>query len=218
MDTLFKAALDFVYWGEPRFGTKAELIMTAMTTEPMLTLIPNPLPTWVATRIVGLQALADYKAAALVAEDGSKTAIADRKQKREFLEGILKDWAPVVELAAKDAGDITILEKSGYDLRQPNQPVPQPLPAPELKVSRNGYSGQIYGRAKAIPGAQGYEGQVCSGTNTEEANWRSAFFSSGSSKLKFDGLTPGQVYSFRLRALGRAGWSPWSDIAQMMAA
>src|SRR5439155_9883361 len=81
MDTLYKLLLDFLNWGEPRFGTKAETIVTAMTTEPMLTLVADPLPAAVPTRAAGQQALADYKAAAQLAEDGSKSAIADRKEK-----------------------------------------------------------------------------------------------------------------------------------------
>ena len=215
---LFKVLLDFLYWNEPRFGMKAETIVTAVTTEPMLTLVPDPLPTAVPTRAAGLQALADYKAAAMLAEDGSKAAIADRKEKRTIMEEILKAWALYLELAAKNAGSIAILTQSGFDLRQPPQPVPQPLPAPELKVFRNGFSNEIHGRSKTVDGAVCYEGQVCTGTDTLEPNWRPAFFSSGVSKLTYDGLTPGQMYSFRLRALGRDGWSPWSDIAQLMAA
>lgn len=218
MDTLFKLSLDFVNWGEPRFGTKADVIVTSMTTEPMLTLVPDPLPAPLPARADVQTALDDYKAAAVLADDGSKTAIADRNQKRVILEQALKDWAPYLELVAKNADDITILEQSGYDVRQPIQPVPQPVAAPELKVFRNGYSGEIHGRAKKVTGAMGYEGQVCTGTDTQEPNWRTAFFTSGATKLKYDGLTPGQMYSFRLRALGRDGWGPWSDIAQLMAA
>ena len=218
MDTLFKLLLDFLNWGEPRFGTKAETIVTAMTTEPMLTLVADPLPAAVPTRVFGLAALADYKAAALLADGGDRAAIADRKEKRAVTEEILKDWAPVLELAAKTAGSIAILENSGYDLRQPPQPRPQPLPAPELKVFRNGLSGEIDGRGTPITGGLCYEGQFCLGTDTQTGTWQPAFFTSRPSKLKYGGLTPGQMYSFRLRALGRDGWSPWSDIAQLMAA
>ena len=60
--------------------------------------------------------------------------------------------------------------------------------------------------------------QFCLGTDSQTGTWQPAFFTSRPSKLKYDGLTPGQMYSFRLRALGRDGWSPWSDIAQLMAA
>lgn len=214
---LFKLMLDFVYWGEARFGTKADLIVNNMTTAPMTTLVPDPLPASVPTRAAATTALTEYKAAAQLAADGSKSAIADRNQKRVILEGILADWVPFLEFTAQSADDITILEKSGYDVRQPKQPIPQPVAAPDLKVFRNGFSGEIHGRCKAVPGATGYEGQICIGTDTKEENWRKAFFSSGCTNLVFDGLTPGQMYTFRLRALGRDGWGPWSDIAQLMA-
>ena len=44
MNTLFKLMLTFLYWGEARFGQKAEFIVTSVTTEPMLTLVPDPFP------------------------------------------------------------------------------------------------------------------------------------------------------------------------------
>src|SRR5580765_7052839 len=111
MDILFKLKLDFVGWGESRFSTKAEFIVTSMTTEPMLTRVPDPFPAAVPARAAGTTALSDYKAAALLADDGSKAAIADRNQKRLILEGVLLDWAPYLELVAKNANDITILEQ-----------------------------------------------------------------------------------------------------------
>lgn len=217
MDALFKLLLDFVGWGEPRFALKAETIVTSMTTAPMTTLVPDPLPAALPTRVAAQAAHADYQTAAVLASGGDKAAIADRNQKRAILEQMLKDWAPYLELVARNANDMTILENSGYDVRQPIEPLPQPLPAPELKVFRNGLSGQIHGRAPAINGASAYEGQICTGNPTSEESWHTSFTTRAPSRLKWDELTPGQVYSFRLRALGRDGWSPWSDIAQLMA-
>src|SRR5262249_5746292 len=105
----------------------------------------------------------------------------------------------------------------GYDLRQPVQPVPQPLPAPVLRVQRNGLSGVLIGRSPSIAGAKGYEGQICTGNPTGEESWHTAVFDKGCRALQFTGLTPGQVYSFRVRALGRDGWGAWSNVEQMMA-
>src|ERR1051326_4776864 len=116
MNTLFKLVLNFLRWGEARFGTKAELIVASMTTEPMLTLVPDPLPASVATRAEGTAALADYTGAAQLASDGSKSAILDRDEKRAILEAILTGWAGHLELAAAKAGEINILGNSGYDL------------------------------------------------------------------------------------------------------
>jgi len=218
MDILYKLLLNFLRWGEAQFRTKAETIVTAMTTEPMLTLVPDPLPTTVMTRVAMQTALTNYKDAAQLAEGGDRAAIIARNEQRAILAGGLKDWALYLEFLAKTTQTIAILTQSGFDLRQPPQPVPQPLPAPELKVARNGFSNEVHGQSKALDGALGYEGQVCTGTDTQEPNWRTSFFTSGVTKLNYVGLTPGQMYSFRLRALGRDGWGPWSDIAQLMAA
>lgn len=215
---LFKLLLDFLYWGEARFKDKAEAIVDKMTTEPMLTLVPDAsFPAAVPTRAAATTALDNYKASEVAAKDGSKSAIQARNDDRLVLERILAAWAPFLELVAKDADNMDILTNSGFNVRQPTEPVPQPVAAPDLKVSRNGFSGEIHSKCKAVPGALGYEGQLCTGMDTSEANWRNAFFSSGCRDMKFEGLTPGQVYSFRLRALGRDGWGPWSDIAQLMA-
>jgi hypothetical protein len=133
------------------------------------------------------------------------------------LEAILTGWAGHLELAAAKAGEINILGNSGYDLRQPSQPVPQPVAAPELKVSRNGVSGKLFGRGTAVVGGYCYEAQICTGNPTDETSWRTASLTPGCARLEFTPVTPGQVYSFRLRALGRDGWGGWSDVAQLMA-
>ena len=79
-------------------------------------------------------------------------------------------------------------------------------------------AGTLLGRAKAINGAVCYEAQICTGNANGADSWRTASFTPGSSQLRFTGLTTGQLYSFRLRVLGRDGWSEWSNVEQMIAA
>ena len=109
----------FSNFGDPRFRDKARFIVTCVTTEPMLTLVPEPTPALYPTRLDLTTALAAYEAAANAAKD-SLIAKKDRNNKRAVLERLLKDFAPVVVAAAKTANDITILSKSGYTVRHGN--------------------------------------------------------------------------------------------------
>jgi len=218
MDTVFKLVSNFLHWGEPRFRTKAETIVTAMTTEPMVTLLPDPLPTTVPTRAAGLLALADYKAAAQLANDGDRAAIAARNEKRAILEEALTDWVPVLELAAKNAGSLAILENSGYDLRQPNQPVPQPPPAPLLEVRHGRVSRLLIGKITGRPkGVALFETQRCTSDPTVEANWNSTVQTTGCRSIRLADCTPGELYYIRTCAIGRGGPSNWSNVANIIA-
>jgi hypothetical protein len=213
----FKLLIAFERMSLPNLAGKAHGINTSLLSEPALTLLPDPWPARYPSRADLSAAVTAFAAAHVAAADGSRPARSDRDQKRDVMIQMLKAAAPYFESVAKAANDLTILYATGYDLRRPNDPIPQPLPAPVLKVFRNGLSGVLIGRANAIRGASSYEAQICHGTTTEESNWRTAVISRGCSRLQFTKLAPGQVYSFRLRALGRKGWGPWSDIAQLMA-
>ncbi len=214
---IFKLVIGFDPLGFDALLGKAQRIKVALTSEPALTLLPEPWPASYPSRADITAAYTGYESAYDLARDGSKTARNDRDQKRLVLIKTLKDAAPYFESVAKAANDITILNATGYDLRQPPQPVPQPLPATELTIRRNGVSGTLFGRGKAITGAVCYESQICTGNPAGEESWRTVSFTPGCSQLVFADLTPGQLYSFRLRALGREGWGAWCDIAQMMA-
>jgi len=219
MDILFKLKLDFVNRSEAVFGTKAEFIVTSMTTEPMLTLVPNPLPAAVSTRVEAIAALADYKAAALVAADGSRTAIKDRDQKRAILEGILQDWAPHLELTAKKAGDITILEQSQYVPRQPSvkltrNGVPD---APIITVKRGTVSGSVVARAKPLlPHVNTYEGEYAVGDSVADANFHPGVIAVAGSRIMFTGLEVAKLHQIRVRGIGSTGPGDWSDLASII--
>ncbi len=216
---LFKLLLNLLRWGEPRFGTKAELIVTSMTTEPMLTLVPDPLPATVATRVFALAALADYKTAAQAADDGGASAIKDRDQKRAIVEGVLTDWAPVVELAAKAANDLTILTQSGYDLRKPivtpsSNGIP---PAPIIALKRGQVSGSVVARAKPLLNSTGsYEGQYAVGDPMVEANFKPGVIAVTGSRVTFTGLAVATLHHIRVRGIGSKGAGDWSDHASII--
>ena len=213
----FKLLIAFERMSLPTLFAKAQHINASLHLEPALSLLPDPWPASYPSRADISAAVTAFKASHVEANDGGKAARSDRDQKRDAMIQLLKRAAAYFESVARSTNNVLVLHATGYDLRRPSDLIPQPLPAPVLKLSRNGLSGVLFGRANAVRGASSYEAQICNGTSTEESHWRTVVFSRGCSRLQFPGLTPGQVYSFRLRALGREGWSPWSDIAQLMA-
>ena len=216
----FKLLLNFIYWGEARFSVKAEQIITAMTTAPMLTLVPDPLPATVAPRADAVQALADYKTAAKAAADGSKAAIKDRDAKRAILVAILTAWAAALELAAKKAGDLTILTMSGYDLRKPSIPgsgANGAPPAPVIVVKRAAVSGSVLVRVKPkLKGVDTYEGQYAVGDPTVEANFKGNLIPKTGTRILFTDLELAKLHQFRVRGYGKGGPGDWSDPVGMI--
>ena len=215
---LFKLLIDFDSLSLGNLLGKGQQIKVALNSEPALTLLPDPWPASYPSRATITADFTAYESAYdLTVNGGSKAQREDRDQKRTKLILSLKNAAPYFESVAKAANDINVLTCTGYTLREPSQPVIQPLPAPVLQLRRNSISGVVVGRVKSLTGALVYEAQFCSGSPTGEESWQTADFTPRASQLEYTGLTPGQSYSFRARALGRGGWGGWSDITQMIA-
>ena len=60
-----------------------------------------------------------------------------------------------------------------------------------------------------LAGARTYEIQLAQSDPSLEENWKSATSSATASQLLVEGLTPGQTYWLRVRAIGGAG--RWTD-------
>jgi len=215
---LFKVVFDFINLGFPKFGDKARFIVTCLTTEPMLTLVPNPFPPGIPTRPAMLTALSDYETAADAAKD-SKAAKKDRDKKRDILTGMLKDFAPHLETTAKAAGDITILSKSGYNLRRPtvqsltNGTPPQPV----ITLKRGKVSGSVIARAKPLlPHVTTYEGQYAVGESSAEANFKPGTISVTGSRITYTGLEVAKLHQIRVRGIGTTGPGDWSSPASII--
>jgi hypothetical protein len=167
---LFKLVVVFSRLSFANFLAAAQRIKVALNDGPALTVLPDPWPASYPTRAQITAAYTDYETAFDAARDGSRPARNDRDQKRAILEQLLTDAAPYFEAVAKKANDITILNATGYDVRQPPQPAPNPLPAPALKVSRNGSAGTLIASAPRVRGGRSYVTQLCAGDPTVEDN------------------------------------------------
>ena len=212
MNTLFKLLLDFARLSEAQFGEKARVIVTALTTEPMLTLVPNPIPATFPSRTVLTDKLTSYEDAVQAAMDGSKTAIKARQDERAEFEQLLKDFAPHLETTAKAADNIDILMLSGYDLRRPVvRPLANGVPsAPVIFLRRGNVSGSIIARVKPLlDNVSSYEGEYAVSPNGE-ANYTGRIIATAGSRITFTDLELAKVHQFRVRGIGAKGPGDWS--------
>jgi hypothetical protein len=76
-------------------------------------------------------------------------------------------------------------------------------------------SGQIVLSWSKVHGANSYVVECRQHDNAASA-WALAKIVTAA-RLKLDGLTPGTVYAFRVKAVGAAGEGPWSDETVKMA-
>jgi len=207
---LYKLLLTFVHFPEAPFGAKAELIVTALTTEPMLTLVPEPIPLIYPQRPALVASLATYKASVVAAADGSKSALTQRREDRAALAQLLKDFAPHLEATARAAKNITILELSGYDLRRPVvHPTTNGVPvAPVVFPRRGKVSRSVITRVKPLlPNAGTYEGEYAVG----DGAYQGRITCNAGSRITFTDLELGKLHNFRVRGIGSKGPGDWSD-------
>jgi hypothetical protein len=68
-----------------------------------------------------------------------------------------------------------------------------------------------------VPGAGGYEAQLCVGDPVRDEDWKHAAISTRCSRIELTGLTSGQLYCVRVRAINGNGPGAWSVPASLMA-
>ena len=156
-----------------------------------------------------------YTASIADALDGSKKAIVERDKQREALVKIFQFLGHYVEHHCKD--DMATFVSSGFEAasrtRTPAQSLP---PAAILKVDQ-GNTGQLLLSIKALPKARSYEVRYAPlGTSAPPSSWPTATFTSAKKAAAVNNLTPGTTYAFQVRALGRLGYTDWSDSATRM--
>jgi hypothetical protein len=88
------------------------------------------------------------------------------------------------------------------------------MAAPEkLKASAGLFPGEAVLRWRGVRGASSYVAEIRRGT--EPGAWRLAGVA-GRTKISVEDLTKGELYLFRVAAIGAAGQGPWSEEAEMI--
>ena len=155
---------------------------------------------------------------ALIAEslDGSKKVIAQKSKQREAVIKMLRVLGRYIEVHADN--DMAIFTSSGF-MPASTTKVPQgPLPVPVIRSVNHGViSGELVIEVRAIRKAVNYEIRYVAQVNgTVPSPWTTKVVTKVKPPVAFQGLTPGTVYAFQVRALGKLGYTDWTDPATCM--
>ena len=149
--------------------------------------------------------------------DGGPRATVAKNKQRIIVIKMMRQLGHWVEANCKD--DLSILKSSGFQPHSMTRTPVAPLQGPPSidKVVNGPNSGQVLIRVKPRPNALSYilryapvagaDGKPAWGELTPFTNTRS---------VTVNGLTPGTTYLFQVRALGRTGYTDWSDSVTRM--
>ena len=155
---------------------------------------------------------------ALISEalDGSQKIIAQKNKQRQVVTKSLKLLTRFVEVHSN--GDMAIFKSSGLEPASTTRVPPAPLRLPVIRrVDHGAITGEIVVRIEFIPKALHYEfryGPVVHGA--PPASCTNTVVSRVKPPVGFQGLTPGTVYAFQVRAFGPAGYTDWTDSTSCM--
>ena len=156
------------------------------------------------------QALDEFSLAIQAQAKGGPLATAIRNNARRKVMELLSRLARYVEVRSNN--ELPTLLSSGFPARNRSRAQVQFPKAVILNITRRS-SGQLNLQVRAIPNARCYQ-VVCTevGPDGELGPSRDAGLFTNSRSIPIGGLTPGKVYSFRVRAIGGSrGSGYWSD-------
>jgi hypothetical protein len=185
-------------------ATEAVAAIDGLTNNPKF---PNP-PVSLADVKAQVETFASLIAAA---NDGGNKAIVERNKQRAVVVKMLRQLGHWVEANCGD--DPAILKSSGFQqaatARTPAQPLDGP---PSFKVENGPNSGQAIVRGKPVLNAVGYGVRFAPlGPDGKPVTWVELHPSTTIRAIPVTGLTPATTYVFQVRALGRQGYTDWSD-------
>jgi hypothetical protein len=155
---------------------------------------------------------------ALIAEalDGSKKVIAQKNKQREVVIKMLRLLGRYVEVNCKD--DMAIFRSSGFVAASTTKAPPAPLPLPVIRsVNHGAITGELVVQIQAIPKAVSYEIRYEAVVNgVSPSSWTTKVVTAVKPPPGIQGLTPGTVYAFQVRALGKLGYTDWTDSTTCM--
>lgn len=187
-----------------QFIEKARAIVTAMTGNADF---PTPVPT-----LASIETLIDKLEAAEtdVLNNGGKQDYVVRNMFRDELRTELTLLASYVQVTS--GGDRVKILSAGFETRRLPAPVGIPDKPANLRITLGELPGSLQLRWGRVRGRLNYKAQYCEGDPLVEANWKD-LVELGRNYYVATDLEGGKSYSFRVRALGAAGYGPYSDVA-----
>jgi len=154
-----------------------------------------------------------FSSALAAANKGSVAQTAAKDVAHDTLVNLLRQLAIYVE--GKANGDANTIRLAGFEAVTASGRNPQsPLDKPSIVSIINEVSTQLLLRASSIQNAHAYEVQM----QTAGGTWTATGTFTQARRIVIASLTPGTVYTFRIRAIGGStGHSDWSDPVSHMA-
>lgn len=143
-----------------------------------------------------------------MADQAAQQKTAEKLGRRTLMEQGLTQRGNYVETAS--GGDEAKILSAGFDVRAAPAPPAAPLPPANVKATMGDHEGEIDLQWTPPKGAKSYIVE-CS-TYAVPRTWQQVKILTRRS-LTATALTPGTVYAFRVKAVGSAGDSDWSDEA-----
>jgi hypothetical protein len=173
-------------------------------------LFPKP-PVDLATYEAAMNA---YKAAIPAALDGSRTANAQKKKLRRQVIQYYELNGKYVEQNCDH--DIAIFLLSGYQAASTAKTPPAPLEIPTMTVVQGPASGQLKATIDPLPKALSFKIRHAVAPPADgQPDWQEKTITTKKPVMYTD-LTPGTVHLFQVCALGRLGFTDWSDVVSRM--
>ena len=175
--------------------------------------IYSKLPVDLATYGVGIKS---YEDAIPPANDGGKTAIAHKNKQRNSAVKMYTELAHYVEANCNE--DVATFLLSGFTIAAPAVKTPPgPLEVPSLVVTAGPVTGQSKVKPKAVKKAITYDFRFAPpAAPGATPSWTYQVLTSTKAFI-LGSLTAGTVYTYQIRALGRLGYTEWSDPVNRMA-
>ncbi len=210
--TPIKVSLAFVQAAPADLYTFASSVYTGMNGNAAYPTPPFDMPSF-------KTAIDAYDTLVAAALDGSKKVLTQRNHQGEVLIKILRQLAHYVEAACKD--DMTTFNSSGFQAVSKGRAATPPLSQSIRKITEGPKSGVLLVWLLAVAGALSYElrwAPVATGSSATAAPaWISSLVPSTHPPATVSNLTPGTIYQFEVRVLGKNGWLDWGGNATRMA-
>lgn len=151
---------------------------------------------------------------------GSFSDTAERNNLRTGFNATFTDFMDYVGLATRK--DPTLPYRAGMDYFRKPTAAKAPLTrnaltAPDKFTAKQGTEkGMVVCSALGVPGARGFEIMYTDGDAMDESTWKHYLVYGGASKMVVNGLDPGKMYTFRVRAIRSNEWGPWSHYITML--
>ncbi len=203
-----KLVIAFTTHSEADFQAKVGHILASLTNNPHF---PEPWPEPVPSLAQLNEAYRVYLDAYHASLTHDSLKIRQRDAARKALIELLKQLVNYLELVAHS--DTDKLSTTGFDLRRDTVRGIHggTLPAPDgFRASHGPKSGTAMLHVARLAGAKSYEVQIAQGDPSIEENWKTVTTSATGSHMLIEGLTPGQTYWFRVRAIGSGGAGLWT--------